>query len=105
MEFRELAEWPGYRVSNTGIVESCRTNGGRLGPVWKTLKQTMTRDGYPLAQMGCRRATAMEYVAIIELRTCDGTQCKKTLQIAVGTERRREEKKVVVRKFEKTTLP
>lgn len=41
----DLTEFPGYRVSDEGDVESRRTNSGRLRSDWKRLKQ-QTRRGY-----------------------------------------------------------
>ena len=46
VEWREVPGWPGYRVSNTGIVQSCRSNGGKLTELWRTRATWVDRDGY-----------------------------------------------------------
>lgn len=44
--FRPVPDWPGYRVNPLGTVQSCRTNGGKLGPQWKAKVLRRDRDGY-----------------------------------------------------------
>lgn len=46
VEWREVPGWPGYRVSNTGIVQSCRSNGGKCTETWRTRVTRVDRDGY-----------------------------------------------------------
>lgn len=45
-EFRDIPEWPGYRVSNRGRVQSCRDNGANLSTVWNDRKPRHDKDGY-----------------------------------------------------------
>lgn len=45
-EFADIPGWPGYRVSKTGEVISCRTNAGKCGDAWKMLRLREDQDGY-----------------------------------------------------------
>lgn len=46
-EWRDIPEWPGYRVSKCGIVQSCKIRNGRgFKSDWTTLKPRRSRDGY-----------------------------------------------------------
>ncbi len=45
-EWRPIPGWPGYRVSNDGCVETCKTNGGLLSENWKPKKSSVDEDGY-----------------------------------------------------------
>lgn len=45
-EWRSIPGWPGYRVSNDGKVESCRTNGGTFSREWKPKEGSKDADGY-----------------------------------------------------------
>lgn len=60
-EFKEIAEFPGYRVNRRGVVESCWARRGRTvksTDSWRPLKPII-RDGYPsvnLARAGKKTA-------------------------------------------------
>jgi hypothetical protein len=47
IEFREIPGWPGYRISNTGIVESCRSKSGRITNSWHNIAYAYQKCGYP----------------------------------------------------------
>jgi hypothetical protein len=47
---KDAADWPGYRVSQIGEVQSCRSTNGKLRDTWKTLKPC-PRNGYPSYQL------------------------------------------------------
>ena len=46
MRVLPVPNWPGYRISQFGVVESCRTNGGQIGKVWRVRTPTIDEDGY-----------------------------------------------------------
>lgn len=49
VEFREIPEWPGYRVGNDGSIWCCRGRGHLRGAItneWRPLKQKTDRYGY-----------------------------------------------------------
>jgi len=50
-----VPNWPGYRVSNTGILQSCRNHGGRLTNNWRVKKPSMSRDGYKMIGLHNKR--------------------------------------------------
>lgn len=50
-EFRDIPGWPGYRVSRSGIILSCRTNGGNCSDSWRLRKPQRSRDGYYLIML------------------------------------------------------
>lgn len=56
VEAREIPEWPGYRVSSSGVVESGWTGKGenrkRIGE-WITLKQSRHNDGHLVVGLFC----------------------------------------------------
>lgn len=80
MQVRDIPGWPGYRISEIGVVESCRTNGGKLGSTWRVLAQSETRDGYKQVHLlnngisKLRRVHSLVLMAFIG-RPPDGTQC------------------------------
>lgn len=43
---RPIPDWPGYRISNRGALESCRTNGGKTGTKWRRRRPHHDKDGY-----------------------------------------------------------
>lgn len=81
VEFRDIKDCPGYRISNTGIVQSCRSTGdGHFRSAWKTLKPT-DRKGYLRVSM--RRAGKKYCIGVHQLvlfnfvGPCpDGMECR-----------------------------
>lgn len=45
-QFQDIPGWPGYRVSDDGIIESCRDTQGRIGVCWRRKATFTDKDGY-----------------------------------------------------------
>lgn len=57
IEYRDIPEWPGYRVSSSGIVESRWKGKGvhrRMHGDWATLKQSRHSDGHLVVGLFCQ---------------------------------------------------
>ncbi len=67
-EFRDIDGWPGYRVSNDGIVESCRTNKDAIKGPWRPIKIRLTRDGYHQVRLWNCQASKMIRVHTLVLK-------------------------------------
>jgi hypothetical protein len=70
-KWAEVPGWPGYRVSDDGLVESCRTSGGVLSQTWRPLKTRISRSGYPEVRISVNRRYATVFVHTLVL-TCHG---------------------------------
>lgn len=55
MKWRLLKKYPGYRVSDSGLIQSCVIPGHKkLGSTWKPLKTFLVR-GYPVVTISNRK--------------------------------------------------
>lgn len=73
-KWAEVPDWPGYRVSDDGIVQSCRTNHGYRTDRWRVMKPFMTEDGYAKVHLSnnCRKLkTGVHRLVLI----CHGPPC------------------------------
>jgi HNH endonuclease len=50
--FVELKQFPGYRISNQGVLQSCR-NHGKLTNDWRTLNKKPDKTGYTTIMLSC----------------------------------------------------
>ncbi len=46
IEYRDIPGWPGYRISDSGNVQTRRTFGGKLRTEWKPKATSRSHDGY-----------------------------------------------------------
>lgn len=84
VEYRNILEYPGYRVGNDGSVWSCwerispNENGHcigaryRLGNVWKSLHLRPNRTGYPRAALYAHGRSKRVLVHLLVLKTFRG---------------------------------
>ena len=86
-EFKLIEGFPGYRVSKTGIVESClvRRGLGRgrgtevvQGDKWRPLKQYIEPSGYPVVSLGLGNRTTVARIVLKTLtrQSTKGEECR-----------------------------
>ena len=71
-EFKDIVGWPGYRVSNDGVVESCRTKAGTCSSIWRTVAVSKTRDGYLQVHLWNRRKNKLRRIHTLVLEAFVG---------------------------------
>lgn len=63
LEWRDIPGWPGYRVSKTGVVQSCKIRNGRgYKSTWQTLKQADDTRGYK--SLGLKNVTKRTWIQV-----------------------------------------
>lgn len=59
--WKPLYNWPGYRVSNTGIVQTCKLRRGGLTDVWRDMDCSIVKGHYRI-QLSCNNQRQQRYV-------------------------------------------
>jgi len=80
LEWRDIAGWPGYRVSNTGRVQSCRTSvANGFSDVWRDMSPGVGRRGHLRVGLCCNGKLRQAFVHTLVLEAFVGPR-------PVGTE-------------------
>lgn len=63
-EWRDIPGWPGYRVSKSGVVQTCKRtgHGNRLSDQWRTMKQADDTRGYK--SLGLKNVTKRTWIQV-----------------------------------------
>lgn len=64
VEWREVSGFPGYRVSNTGIIQTCRASNARWGKTkpWTDKKLQYLKSGHAMVTLTLHNKIYLRYV-------------------------------------------